>query len=143
MAKGSNQKLKIMYLMKILLEQTDETHSISMPEIISALEQYGITAERKSIYNDMESLRQFGMDIIGEQRDRTYYYHVGKRQFELAEFFIAQHATGCCCRGCLEKWHRIPKGIELTGKQQEYVVNVLMAWIERQMQANEGSQNQI
>jgi len=57
--------------------------------------------------------------------------------------FIAQHATGCCCRGCLEKWHRIPKGIELTGKQQEYVVDVLMAWIERQMEANERSQNQI
>lgn len=55
MAKGSNQKLKIMYLMKILLELTDETHSISMPEIISALEQHGITAERKSIYNDMAS----------------------------------------------------------------------------------------
>jgi len=57
--------------------------------------------------------------------------------------FIAQHATGCCCRGCLEKWHRIPKGIELTGEQQEYVVDVLMAWIERQMKASEGSQNQI
>ncbi|MCD8073919.1 MAG: DUF4186 domain-containing protein [Lachnospiraceae bacterium] len=55
--------------------------------------------------------------------------------------FIAQHATGCCCRGCLEKWHRIPKGIELTGEQQEYVVDVLMAWIERQMKVNEGSQN--
>ncbi|MCD7744923.1 MAG: DUF4186 family protein, partial [Lachnospiraceae bacterium] len=56
--------------------------------------------------------------------------------------FIAQHATGCCCRGCLEKWHRIPKGKELSEEQQKYVVDVLMAWIERQMKANEGSQNQ-
>ncbi|MCD8123064.1 MAG: DUF4186 domain-containing protein [Clostridiales bacterium] len=47
--------------------------------------------------------------------------------------FIAQHATATCCRGCLEKWHRIPKGAELTAEQQEYVVNVLMEWIERQM----------
>ena len=85
MAKGNNQKLKIIYLMKILLEKTDEEHSITMPEIIAALESYGISAERKSIYSDIENLRVFGMDIIGEQRDRTFYYHVGNRQFELAE----------------------------------------------------------
>ena len=85
MAKGNNQKLKIIYLMKILLERTDEEHSITMPEIIAALESYGISAERKSIYSDIENLRVFGMDIIGEQRDRTFYYHVGKRQFEVAE----------------------------------------------------------
>ena len=85
MARGNNQKLKILYLMKILLEKTDETHSITMPEILLSLEAYGISAERKSIYTDIESLRQYGMDIIGEQRDRTYCYYVGKRQFELAE----------------------------------------------------------
>lgn len=43
--------------------------------------------------------------------------------------FIAQHATGCCCRGCLEKWHHIPKGRALTEKEQAYVVDVLMHWI--------------
>lgn len=85
MAKGNNQKLKIVYLMKILLEKTDDTHSITMAEIISSLETYGISAERKSIYSDIENLRLYGMDIIGEQQDRTYYYHVGSRQFELAE----------------------------------------------------------
>lgn len=85
MAKSSNQKLKIVYLMKILLEKTDETHSITMSEILSSLEAYGISAERKSIYSDIESLRQYGMDIIGTQEDRTYYYQVGNRQFELAE----------------------------------------------------------
>lgn len=85
MAKGNNQKLKIIYLMKILLEQTDETHSITMSEIITALKSYGIRAERKSIYSDMENLRLFGMDIIGEQREGTFHYYVGGRQFELAE----------------------------------------------------------
>lgn len=85
MAKGNNQKLKIVYLMKILLERTDETHSITMSEILTALEAYGISAERKSIYSDIENLRLYGMDIIGEQQDRTYYYHVGNRHFELAE----------------------------------------------------------
>ena len=71
--------------MRILLERTDETHSMTMPEILEALESYGIHAERKSIYSDIESLRVFGLDIIGEQNDRTYYYHVGSRRFELAE----------------------------------------------------------
>jgi len=85
MAGNPNQKLKLVYLMRILLEQTDETHSVSMKEILSALEVYGIIAERKSIYSDIETLRQYGMDIIGEQSGRTYYYHVGNRQFELAE----------------------------------------------------------
>jgi len=46
--------------------------------------------------------------------------------------FIAQHATATCCRGCLEKWHGIPKGRELTEQQKMYVVDVLMHWIERQ-----------
>lgn len=47
--------------------------------------------------------------------------------------FIAQHATGCCCRGCLAKWHGIPAGRPLTAAEQAYVVEVLMAWIGRQM----------
>lgn len=83
--KSSNQKLKIMYLMKILLDRTDETHSITMPEIIDVLEAYGISAERKSLYNDIENLRVYGLDVIGVQEERTYSYHIGNRQFELAE----------------------------------------------------------
>lgn len=85
MPKSSNQKLKLIYLMKILLERTDETHSITMPEMIDALVAYGISAERKSLYNDIENLRVYGLDIIEIQEDRTYSYHIGNRQFELAE----------------------------------------------------------
>ena len=47
--------------------------------------------------------------------------------------FKAQHACACCCRGCLEKWHKIPKGTELTQSEKEYVVNVLMKWIESEL----------
>ncbi len=85
MPKSSNQKLKLIYLMKILLERTDETHSITMQEIIEALAAYDISAERKSLYNDIENLRVYGLDVIGTQEDRTYLYHIGNRQFELAE----------------------------------------------------------
>ena len=45
--------------------------------------------------------------------------------------FIAQHATATCCRGCIEKWHKFPKGQELNQKQQEYLVDVIMEWIRR------------
>jgi exodeoxyribonuclease V alpha subunit len=48
--------------------------------------------------------------------------------------FLAQHACACCCRGCLNKWYRVPKGTELSARQQEKIVNLLMAWIARQMQ---------
>lgn len=47
--------------------------------------------------------------------------------------FIAQHATGCCCRGCLSKWHGIPAGRPLTDAEQHYIVRVLLTWILRQL----------
>ena len=47
--------------------------------------------------------------------------------------FKAQHACACCCRGCLEKWHKIPKGTELTQKEKDYIVNILMEWIKREL----------
>jgi len=43
--------------------------------------------------------------------------------------FVAQHATACCCRGCLEKWHRIPQGRELNGEEQAYICSVLERWL--------------
>ena len=47
--------------------------------------------------------------------------------------FIAQHATATCCRGCIEKWHKFPKGRELTQTEQEYLVSIIMKWIMQQM----------
>lgn len=85
MAKGTNQKLKLIYLIKILLEKTDDEHSITMTEILEALAAHDITAERKSIYTDFESIRELGIDVIGEQKGKMFYYHVSGRQFELAE----------------------------------------------------------
>lgn len=48
--------------------------------------------------------------------------------------FIAQHATATCCRGCLNKWHKIPKNTELSNEQKDYIVEVIMTWIKRQME---------
>ena len=49
--------------------------------------------------------------------------------------FIAQHATATCCRGCIEKWHKIPKGVDLSDKQQKYLVDIIMEWIKRELNA--------
>ena len=50
--------------------------------------------------------------------------------------FIAQHATATCCRGCIEKWHQFPQHRELTKSEQEYLVSVIMEWINRQINSN-------
>ena len=85
MAKGTNQKLKLVYLIKILMEKTDDAHKLTMPELIAELEKYDVTAERKSIYTDMEAIRDLGIDLIGESQGKTYCYYIGSRQFEIAE----------------------------------------------------------
>jgi hypothetical protein len=51
--------------------------------------------------------------------------------------FVAQHATATCCRGCIQKWHRIPKGKPLTPEQIDYLVEVIMQWLARQNPAEE------
>lgn len=93
MSRGTNQKLKLIYLMKILLEKTDDEHSLTLAEILQELSRYDITAERKSIYADFESLRLYGIDIISEQRNRTVYYHIGSRDFEIAELKLLVDAV--------------------------------------------------
>ncbi len=85
MPKGINQKLKLYYLARIMVEKTDDEHRITMPEIQEKLEAYGVTADRKSLYDDLEALRVLGIDVIGEKDGRNYFYHVGKKQFEIAE----------------------------------------------------------
>ncbi len=85
MPKGTNQKLKLYYLSRIMLEKTDDEHMITMPEILKALKAYDVTADRKSIYDDLEALKVLGIDVIGEKVGRNYYYHVGGKQFEIAE----------------------------------------------------------
>ena len=86
MARGTNQKLKLYYLVQIMLAKTDEEHSLTMPQIIQELEKYDITAERKSIYLDFDDMTdKLGIEIVKEQRGRETYYHVASREFELAE----------------------------------------------------------
>ena len=80
----AHKKLKILYLAKFLQEHTDEEHTATMSDMLRYLEQQGISAERKAIYDDLELLRLFGMDVI-YTKTKTHNYYLGQRDFELPE----------------------------------------------------------
>lgn len=84
MPKSTNQKGKLIRLRQILLENTDNEHCLSMDEILDKLSMYGVEAERKSIYSDIEELNNLGMDIE-HQRGKNGGYYVASREFELPE----------------------------------------------------------
>ena len=92
MPKSTGQKLKILYLMRILLTQTDETHPLTINELISKLAEYGVSAERKTLYDDIEALRQFGIDIVME-KSKSFGYFVAGRDFELPELKLLADAV--------------------------------------------------
>ena len=85
MAKGANQKLKMLYLAKIFMEETDEEHPKTLKEIIAALSAYDVNADRKTLYQDFEELRRFGFDIVSVNEGKRYGYYLGEREFELPE----------------------------------------------------------
>ena len=87
-----NQKRKLLCLMQILLEATDEEHIMSAADLCKALEGYGIYAERKSIYADIEALSDWGMDIV-QVKGRQPGYYVGSRDFELPELKLLVDAV--------------------------------------------------
>ena len=78
------QKQKLLYLRRIMLEKTDENHGLTSSEILAELAAYGIQAERKSLYDDLQVLEKFGMDIC-KTKSSTVKYYVGSRDFELPE----------------------------------------------------------
>ena len=84
MSRNPMQKQKLLYLRKILLEKTDENHGLTSSEILAELALYGITAERKSLYDDLQVLEKFGMDIC-KSKSSTVKYYVASREFELPE----------------------------------------------------------
>ena len=83
--KGENQKLKMLYLVQLFSRETDDTHKLTMPEIIAKLAADGVNADRKTLYQDFDALRRFGFDIISEKEGKSCYYYLGSRDFELPE----------------------------------------------------------
>ena len=92
MAKSPNQKLKLLYLYQILTTRSDEDHPFTVQELIAELARHDIKAERKSIYDDMEALRNFGLDVQNRKGASPGWF-VGKREFELPELKLLVDAV--------------------------------------------------
>ena len=122
-----------------------------MSSLNQALEKLEKSKFRRSFYlnkTDMEYIKEKGLDLIRlhakdfvKTRLAPAYIPNDGRQTPMKghPVFKAQHGTPCCCRKCLKKWYRVKEGVVLTEEQQEKIVNLIMAWIEKQISLNGGN----
>ncbi|MDD6186761.1 MAG: WYL domain-containing protein [Oscillospiraceae bacterium] len=94
MSKSEKQKLKLLYIKRFLEKKTDKNHGVTVREIIEYLDKNGISAERKSIYSDLESLEDYGMIIDRTKEGRETLYRLGEKEFELSELKLLSDAAG-------------------------------------------------
>ncbi|MDD5020213.1 MAG: DUF4186 domain-containing protein [Candidatus Omnitrophica bacterium] len=81
----------------------------------------------------MQAVREHARQFVAGRLSAAFPDNDGKQTpYKGHPVFIAQHATATCCRGCLEKWHQIPKGKPLDETEQDFIVGLIMAWIERE-----------
>ena len=85
----------------------------------------------------MATIRAHAADFIGKRLAPAHPDKDGKQTpYRGHPVFVAQHATATCCRGCLERWHGIPRGRELTADELDYAVDVICRWIETDLAAS-------
>lgn len=85
----------------------------------------------------IDKIQEHTKDFINKRLAQAVIQNDGKQTpMRGHPVFIAQHATGCCYRGCLYKWHKIPKGVELSEEQKNYICEVIMTWIQREIKRN-------
>jgi predicted DNA-binding transcriptional regulator YafY len=135
MAMVKNQKLKLLYLMKIFLKKTDDEHMLTIPQLIEELKGYGVSAERKSLYGDIEALRSFGLDIV-RCKSKTTGYFVAGRTFELPELKILADAVASS-RFLTEK-----KSAQLIGKIESLASEPQAKSLQRQIYVRGRVKNQ-
>lgn len=85
-------KLRLLYILKILMEKTDETHTLSAADLDRLLHGYGMSADRKTVYSDIETLKEAGIDIL-QSRGTNGGYYIGIREFELPELKLLVDAV--------------------------------------------------
>ena len=88
----SEKKLKLLYIAQLLLEKTDEDHAVTLPQMLEMLEAKGIPAERKSLYDDLETLRRFGFPIE-TRKSRTFAYYLSQRTFSPGDVALLAEAV--------------------------------------------------
>ena len=87
---------------------------------------------------DLDTIRQHAADFIAKREAPAYIENDGKQTpMRGHPVFIAQHATATCCRECIRKWHKMQPGKELSQVQQDYLVDVIMIWIQKEMERQE------
>ena len=126
MAKSAMQKSKILYLVKIFNERTDEEHGLTVNEIIDELEAIGIPAERKAIYDDIEALRAFGYNIE-MRKDKNFRYHLVSRTLELPELKLLVDSVQA------SKYITPKKSMELIGKLESFTSRYQAQRLSRQV----------
>lgn len=97
---------------------------------------FHLRQQEKEYINEkgMDKIREHAYDFINKRLAPANIPNDGKQTpMRGHPVFIAQHATATCCRGCLYKWHKIKPGIELTSDQKDYIANVIMTWITKEM----------
>ena len=124
MAKG---KLKMLYLVRIFSQETDDEHGLTLQQIIDRLDGYNISADRKTLYQDFEELRQFGYDIITTQVGHNTFYHLGARDFELPELKLLVDSVQAA------KFITDRKSRELIGKLEGLVSHYQAQQLHRQV----------
>ena len=98
---------------------------------------FKLSAKDKAYIKDkgFDTIKKHAQDFISQRVAPSFIPNDGKQTpMRNHPVFVAQHATACCCRKCVEKWHGFKKGVELTQSQQEYLVEIIMEWIKQQCQ---------
>ena len=86
----------------------------------------------------LDTIRQHAKDFIAKREAPAYIANDGKQTpMKGHPVFIAQHATATCCRECIRKWHKMQPGKELSQVQQDYLVDVIMTWIQKEIEGQE------
>ncbi|HSL46797.1 MAG TPA: DUF4186 domain-containing protein [Anaerolineales bacterium] len=109
-------------------------------DVLSRLSQSSFRSQIQLSEKESDYLRRKGMsevlkhaaEFIGQRLAPAFPANDGKQTpWRNHPVFVAQHATATCCRGCLQKWHQIPKGRALTAEERQYIVEVIGAWLSR------------
>lgn len=122
----TNQKLKLLYLVQFFREETDEEHTATVKDMIRYLARLGIHAERKAIYEDLELLRLFGLDIV-HTKTKTHNYHLGQREFELPELKLLIDVIQA------SPFLTVKKSMELIGKLESLTSAPMAGRLRRQV----------
>ena len=118
---------------------------MTIDEALNKLSHSAFRSKFKLTKKDFEYIEKTGLDKIREHAKRFIRERLSPADIPNDgsqtptrghPVFRAQHACACCCRGCLNKWYNVPKNTQLTETQQEKIVNLIMAWIEREALKN-------